>query len=107
MRLPSKPNQVPYINEQDFLSKINAEKKAFERNLDDLVALGMDRAIQVLIEHVEYVLSTEQDPTDYNPPPGKGVDMKPTKVSHFIEVEPFCDCVPSLHCAILTPRAMV
>ncbi|KAJ3324704.1 F-box protein: endocytic membrane traffic, recycling ReCYcling 1 [Gonapodya sp. JEL0774] len=70
---------VPYIDATDFLSKINSEKKAFERNLDDNVALGMDRAIQVLIEHADFVLETEQGVADFNPPPGKPFDMKPTK----------------------------
>lgn len=31
----------------DFINEVNKEKKAFERTLDDCVADGMDRGIQV------------------------------------------------------------
>ena len=48
--------------------------------MDDSVASGMDKAIQVLVNQVEYILLVEQQLTDYNPPETAAVlDVKPTK----------------------------
>ncbi|KAI8822966.1 exocyst complex component Sec10-domain-containing protein [Fimicolochytrium jonesii] len=69
-----------WIDESDFLSDIVTEKKAFERLLDDCVASGMDKSIQVLVNQVEYILLVEQKPTDYNPAEKDVVmDLKPTR----------------------------
>ncbi|KAJ1566990.1 F-box protein: endocytic membrane traffic, recycling ReCYcling 1, partial [Cladochytrium tenue] len=69
-----------WIDEQDFLSDVMVEKKAFDRAADDNVAQGMDKAIQVLINQVEYILVSEQAPADFNPPEtGAVMDLKPTK----------------------------
>ena len=59
------------------------EKKAFERLLDEHVAAGMDKSVQVLINQCEYILLKEQLAVDYNPAPeneGKIFDLLPTKV---------------------------
>ncbi|KAJ3121727.1 F-box protein: endocytic membrane traffic, recycling ReCYcling 1 [Physocladia obscura] len=70
----------PWIDENDFLSDVMVEKKAFDRQSDDNVAHGMDKAIQVLITQVDFILETTQKPTDYNPANDDGVyDFKPTK----------------------------
>ncbi len=53
-------------------------KKAFERILDDSVAHGMDKSIQVLIDTVEKILATELVPTDYCPK-APLQDMRPTR----------------------------
>ncbi|KAJ3287455.1 F-box protein: endocytic membrane traffic, recycling ReCYcling 1 [Borealophlyctis nickersoniae] len=69
-----------WVDETDFLSDIVVDKKAFEHLLDDCVAHGMDKAIQVLINQVDYILLTELSPTDYNPSDKAMVlDVKPTK----------------------------
>ena len=69
----------PWIDENDFLDEVVIEKKKYERLLDDNVALGMDRAIQVLINQCEFLLLSGQSITDYNPPSGEiGMEMKPT-----------------------------
>eukprot|EP00842_Homolaphlyctis_polyrhiza_P006401 jgi/Hompol1/6762/HPOL_003799-RA len=68
-----------WIDENDFLSDIIVEKKAFERILDDGVASGMDKAIQLLVNQCEYILLSQQNPTDYNPPEDGLFDWKPTK----------------------------
>lgn len=47
--------------------------------MDDHVAKGMDRVIQVLINQVEYILAVEHKPTDYNPPENGVFDVKPSK----------------------------
>ncbi|KAI9020464.1 exocyst complex component Sec10-domain-containing protein [Hyaloraphidium curvatum] len=69
-----------YVDESDFLSEVVVEKKQFEHVLDDQVASGMDSAIQVLMQHIEYILRTEQVvPEDYNPHPNVPLDLTPTK----------------------------
>ncbi|KAJ3328435.1 F-box protein: endocytic membrane traffic, recycling ReCYcling 1 [Blyttiomyces sp. JEL0837] len=70
----------PWIDETDFLSDVMVEKKSFDRSSDDNVAHGMDKAIQVLINQVDHILDTTQEPGDFNPPQSKNVfDLKPTK----------------------------
>lgn len=61
------------------MNEVNKEKKAFERLLDDCVAQGMDRGIQVLLAQVEFILVNEQTRNDYNPPADTMPDLKPTK----------------------------
>lgn len=69
-----------WIDEQDFLSDIIIEKKAFERLLDDSVAAGMDKAIQVLINQCEFLLISGHGLNDFNIGPSSFVlDIKPTK----------------------------
>ncbi|KAI8053305.1 exocyst complex component Sec10-domain-containing protein [Syncephalis plumigaleata] len=67
-----------FVDEHDFTNGCNAEKKAFERNLDDVVAAGLDRSIEVLMSHVEYILENEQRATDYDPETDI-IDLRPTK----------------------------
>lgn len=61
------------------MNEVNKEKKSFERLLDDCVAQGMDRGIQVLLSQVEFILAHEQRKEDYNPPSDAMPDLKPTK----------------------------
>lgn len=61
------------------MNDVNKEKKTFERLLDDCVAQGMDRGIQVLLSQVEYILASEQTRNDYNPSSEEMPDLKPTK----------------------------
>ncbi|CEG65273.1 hypothetical protein RMATCC62417_02085 [Rhizopus microsporus] len=68
-----------HIDKLDFMNDVNKEKKAFERLLDDCVAQGMDRGIQVLLSQVELILTHEQKKEDYNPPPNVMPDLRPTK----------------------------
>ncbi|KAI9088185.1 exocyst complex component Sec10-domain-containing protein [Phlyctochytrium arcticum] len=69
-----------WIDEFDFLSDVVVEKKTFERLLDDAVANGMDKSIQVLVNQVEFILVSEQGLRDYNPEEDNVVlDLKPTK----------------------------
>ncbi|KAK4514320.1 ERMES complex subunit mmm1 [Mucor velutinosus] len=67
------------VDKLDFMNEVNKEKKSFERLLDDCVAQGMDRGIQVLLSQVEFILSHEQRKEDYNPPTDSMPDLKPTK----------------------------
>lgn len=68
-----------HVDKHDFMNDVNKEKKTFERLLDDCVARGMDRGIQVLLSQVEFILSSEQTRNDYNPPTESMPDLKPTK----------------------------
>jgi recyclin-1 len=58
----------------DFLSLGLKEKKRFESMLDERVAAGLNKGIDVLMDEVEYLCGTTQHPSDFNPPVGpKGV----------------------------------
>ena len=60
------------------MSDIIVEKKVFERLLDDSVASGMDKAIQVLINQCEFILLSKQMKTDYKPLENGIFDWKPS-----------------------------
>lgn len=59
----------------DFLDPAVKAKKKFEQMLDERVAAGLNKGIDVLMDEVEYVCATTQIPTDYNPLPA--TDGKP------------------------------
>ncbi|KAI8380478.1 exocyst complex component Sec10-like protein [Choanephora cucurbitarum] len=84
-----------HVDKHDFMNEVNKEKKSFERLLDDCVAQGMDRGIQVLLSQVEFILTTEQKKEDYNPPSDSMPDLKPTKA-----------CQDTIHC-LKTNTAML
>lgn len=78
----------------DFLDPAGKAKKKFEQMLDERVAAGLNKGIDVLMDEVEYLCATLQQPTDYNPAPaapGKPLefDINPTtaaeKVVHLVE----------------------
>jgi recyclin-1 len=54
----------------DFLSPACKEKKRFEQMLDERVAAGLNKGIDVLMDEVEYICGTTQLPSDFNPPAG-------------------------------------
>ncbi|KAI9809709.1 MAG: hypothetical protein M1825_000141 [Sarcosagium campestre] len=51
----------------DFLDPAVKEKKRFEQMLDERVAAGMNKGIDVLMDEVEYLCATTQQATDFNP----------------------------------------
>ncbi|KAH3186573.1 hypothetical protein KXX02_001214 [Aspergillus fumigatus] len=51
----------------DFLDPAVKEKKKFEQILDERVAAGLNKGIDVLMEEVDYILATRQQATDFNP----------------------------------------
>ncbi|OAX82913.1 hypothetical protein ACJ72_02738 [Emergomyces africanus] len=51
----------------DFLDPAVKEKKKFEQLLDERVAAGLNKGIDVLMEEVDYLLVTKQTATDFNP----------------------------------------
>ena len=44
----------------------------------------MDKAIQVLVNQIEYLLITQHLLTDYNPPETGIFDLKPTRACQFV-----------------------
>ncbi|KAI5810183.1 exocyst complex component Sec10-domain-containing protein [Peziza echinospora] len=54
-------------DKNDFLNPAAKEKKRFEQMLDERVAAGLNRGIDVLIDEVDYLFATTQQPTDFNP----------------------------------------
>ncbi|KAI9223963.1 exocyst complex component Sec10-domain-containing protein [Blastocladiella britannica] len=67
-----------YVNLNDFLSDSIQEKKKFEALIDDSVASGLDRAMLTLMSQTEFLLFTEQHPTDFEPPEDIMTDTRPT-----------------------------
>ncbi|OAT07348.1 F-box domain-containing protein [Blastomyces gilchristii SLH14081] len=51
----------------DFLDPAAKEKKKFEQMLDERVAAGLNKGIDVLMDEVDYLLATKQPATDFNP----------------------------------------
>jgi recyclin-1 len=76
-------------DKNDFLDPAAKAKKHFEQMLDERVAAGLNKGIDVLMDEVEYICATTQLPTDYNPPPssdGKSaeIDIGPTKAAEQV-----------------------
>lgn len=65
----------------DFLDPSVKEKKKFEAMLDERVASGLSKGIDVLMEEVEFLCATTQAPTDFNPENTVIVDIGPTKTA--------------------------
>lgn len=51
----------------DFVDPAVKAKKKFEQILDERVAAGLNKGIDVLMEEVDYILATRQLATDFNP----------------------------------------
>jgi recyclin-1 len=74
---------VPKLSDRDdFLSPAVKEKKRFEQMLDERVAAGLNKGIDVLMDEVEYICATTQVPTDFNPvTTGQMSDIGPTETA--------------------------
>ena len=55
------------IDRDDFLDQSVKEKKKFEQMLDERVAAGLNKGIDVLMEEVEFICATTQTASDFNP----------------------------------------
>lgn len=56
-------------DKNDFLDPAGMAKKKFEQMLDESVAAGLNKGIDALMDEVEFLNATTQQPTDYNPAP--------------------------------------
>jgi recyclin-1 len=88
-------------DKNDFLNPSVKAKKKFEQMLDERVAAGLNKGIDVLMAEIEYVCATTQLTADYNPPQyvdGKAqdFDIGPTKAAQEV-VE-----IVSSHTSMLT-----
>ena len=54
-------------DKNDFLNPTVKEKKRFEQMLDERVAAGLNKGIEVLIAEVEFICATTQKVEDFNP----------------------------------------
>ena len=74
----------------DFLDPAVKAKKQFEQMLDERVAAGLNKGIDVLMDEVEYICATSQISTDYNPAAGPDgrpadvIDIGPTKAAQQV-----------------------
>ncbi|KAK2731588.1 F-box protein: endocytic membrane traffic, recycling ReCYcling 1 [Myotisia sp. PD_48] len=72
----------------DFLDPAVKEKKRFEQKLDERVAAGLNKGIDVLMEETEYLLATKQTAADYNPESvgtsQEPVDVGPSDVAKLV-----------------------
>lgn len=59
--------QPKIADRNDFLDQSSMAKKKFEQMLDESVAAGLNKGIDVLMDEVEYICATTQLPSDYNP----------------------------------------
>lgn len=66
----------------DFVDPAVKEKKKFEQMLDERVAAGLSKGIDVLMEEVDYILATRQLATDFNP----GVSTDPHRQTMDVRV---------------------
>ncbi|CAK7269893.1 F-box protein: endocytic membrane traffic, recycling ReCYcling 1 [Sporothrix epigloea] len=57
----------------DFLDPAGLAKKRFEQMIDESVAAGLNKGIDVLMDEVEYICATTQKPTDYYPEAAEAV----------------------------------
>lgn len=58
----------------DFLNPAVKEKKRFEQMLDERVAAGLNKGIEVLMAEVEFVYATTQKAEDFNPGASSGAN---------------------------------
>ena len=72
------------VDRDDFLDPAAKEKKRFEQMLDERVAAGLNRGIDVLMNEVEFICATTQLPTDFNP----GVTSESGGVSAMVDIGP-------------------
>jgi recyclin-1 len=73
----------------DFLNPTIKEKKRFEQMLDERVAAGLNKGIEVLMAEVDFICSTTQNVEDFNPGAtgmiiGKVVDIMPTNTATWV-----------------------
>ena len=77
------------IDRNDFLSPTVKEKKRFEQMLDERVAAGLNKGIEVLMAEVEYICATTQNVEDFNPGAtgvviNKLIDVSPTNTAVWV-----------------------
>jgi recyclin-1 len=72
----------------DFLGAAVKEKKRFEQMLDESVAAGLNKGIDVLMDEVEVICATTQDTADFYPERRAQADARPGGSSFVSDVGP-------------------
>lgn len=74
------------IDRNDCFNIAVKAKNKFEKMLDERVAAGLNRGIDVLMTEVEFILATLQLPTDYNPAPTSdgNFEVGPSKAAEMV-----------------------
>ena len=90
------------VTRDDFLSPTVKYKKRFEQILDERVAAGLNKGIEVLMAEVEFICATTQTTEDYNPGATGAVvtnliDINPTSTAVLV-VEVVSAHVKMLNC---------
>ena len=67
----------------DFLDPAVKAKKKFEAMLDERVAAGLGKGIDVLMDEVEFICGTTQLPSDFNPA-NDNIDIGPTPTARKV-----------------------
>jgi recyclin-1 len=83
-----------YIDKKDFLNSVIREKKKFESSLDDAVASGLNAAVNILMNHIDYLLTSLQSPLDFCPPLTTSYDfISPTSTCSRVisDLKKHCD----------------
>ncbi|KAJ1930583.1 F-box protein: endocytic membrane traffic, recycling ReCYcling 1 [Tieghemiomyces parasiticus] len=73
-----KQEMLAFVDEYDFLSAVNQEKRSFETGIDDQAAAGLDRVIDRLMDQVAHLLRTTQRPDAFTPPADRTTSVQPT-----------------------------
>ncbi|KAK3677522.1 F-box protein: endocytic membrane traffic, recycling ReCYcling 1 [Recurvomyces mirabilis] len=72
----------------DFLDPAVKEKKRFEQMLDERVAAGLNKGIDVLMDEVEYICASTQQATDFNPGIDKAGEKNSSTNSGVVDIGP-------------------
>lgn len=88
-----------HIDKNDFLNAVVKGRKKFEGNLDEAVAKGLNAGVDLLLGQAEHIITSLQEPKDYNPPAGHLPDLTPTRACRET-----VDCL-KVHCRMLVGAA--
>lgn len=70
----------PMLGKIDFTNAAVREKKKMENDLDENVAQGMSAGVELLVQHVEHIVLTHQEPRDFYPESNTNIDVaQPTR----------------------------
>ncbi|WFC96280.1 F-box protein: endocytic membrane traffic, recycling ReCYcling 1 [Malassezia brasiliensis] len=89
---------APMLGKIDFTNAAVREKKKMENDLDEHVAQGMSAGIELLVQHVEHIVLTHQEPRDFYPEAGAAIDVaQPTRacVQCCATLRTYCDLLAS------------
>lgn len=88
-----------HIDKNDFLNAVVKGRKKFEGNLDEAVAKGLNAGVDLLLGQAEHIITSLQQPKDYNPPIGHLPDLTPTRACRET-----VECL-KIHCRMLIGAA--